>query len=155
MAFDEHGQADTLERRIEICSRAYRILTEVVGLEPDDIIFDPNVFALATGMAEHDRYGIDFIDAARAIVTQHPGVNISGGVSNLSFSFRGNDLVREAMHSIFLHHAIHAGMRIGIVNAQQLAILDQIDPELRERCEDVVLARRPTPPSGSSNSPRV
>ena len=143
MAFDEHGQADTLKRRIEICSRAFRILTEVVGLEPDDIIFDPNVFALATGMAEHDRYGIDFIDAARAIVTQHPGVNISGGVSNLSFSFRGNDVVREAMHSVFLHHAIHAGMRIGIVNAQQLAILDQIDPDLRERCEDVVLARRP------------
>ena len=143
MAFDEHGQADTLDRRIDICVRAHRILTEVVGMSSADIIFDPNVFALATGIPEHDRYGIDFIEATAELRRRFPTANVSGGVSNLSFSFRGNDPVREAMHSVFLLHAIEAGMRIGIVNAQQLAIHEQIDPNLRELCEDVILARRP------------
>jgi 5-methyltetrahydrofolate--homocysteine methyltransferase len=143
MAFDEHGQADTLERRLEICSRAHQILTDVVGMSDDDIIFDPNVFALATGIPEHDRYGIDFIDATAELMRRFPTANVSGGVSNLSFSFRGNDHVREAMHSVFLRHAIAAGMRLGIVNAQQLIVEDQIDPDLHDRCADVVLARRP------------
>ena len=143
MAFDEQGQADTLERRIDICSRAHHILVNIVGMSAADIIFDPNIFALATGIPEHDRYGVDFISATIELMERFPGSNVSGGVSNLSFSFRGNDPVREAMHSVFLVHAIKAGMRIGIVNAQQLAVHELIDPELRERCEDVVLARRP------------
>ncbi len=143
MAFDEQGQADTLERRVEVCSRAYRLLTEVVGMPPSDIIFDPNVFAVATGIAEHDRYGLDAIEATRELRRRHPATNVSGGISNLSFAFRGNNTVREAMHSVFLFHAIEAGMRLGIVNAGQLAVYEHIDPELRSLCEDVVLARRP------------
>lgn len=143
MAFDEHGQADTLERKVEICTRAYRILTEQVGFPPEDIIFDPNVFAVATGIDEHNGYGVAFIEATRIIRETLPHAHISGGVSNLSFSFRGNEPVREAMHSVFLFHAIKVGMDIGIVNAGQLAVYDEIDPELRELCEDVVLNRRP------------
>ena len=142
MAFDEKGQADTKERKVEISSRAYKILTEQVGFPPQDIIFDPNIFAVATGIEEHDNYGVDFIEAAREIRTRHPLVHISGGVSNLSFSFRGNERVREAMHSVFLYHAIEAGMDMGIVNAGQLAVYQDIEPELREACEDVVLNRR-------------
>ncbi|WP_264465755.1 methionine synthase [Roseitranquillus sediminis] len=143
MAFDEQGQADTLARKTEICARAYRILTEDVGFPPEDIIFDPNVFAVATGIEEHDNYGVDFIEATRWIRQNLPHVHVSGGVSNLSFSFRGNEPVREAMHAVFLYHAIQAGMDMGIVNAGQLAVHDQIDPELREACEDVVLNRKP------------
>ncbi|MFO1116286.1 MAG: methionine synthase [Beijerinckiaceae bacterium] len=142
MAFDEKGQADTKERKVEICERAYRILTEEVGLPPQDIIFDPNIFAVATGIEEHDNYGVDFIEATREIRTKMPLAHVSGGVSNLSFSFRGNEPVREAMHSVFLYHAIAAGMDMGIVNAGQLAVYEKIDPELREACEDVVLNRR-------------
>ncbi|MEC8293486.1 MAG: methionine synthase [Pseudomonadota bacterium] len=143
MAFDEVGQADTEDRKVEICTRAYEILTQQVGFPPEDIIFDPNVFAVATGIEEHDNYGVDFIEAARRITTDLPHVHVSGGVSNLSFSFRGNELVREAMHSVFLYHGIQAGVDMGIVNAGQLAVYDQIDPELREACEDVVMNRRP------------
>ena len=143
MAFDEVGQADTVERKVEISRRAYNILVDEVGFPPDDIIIDPNIFAIATGMEEHDRYGLDFIEATKQITDELPYVNISGGVSNLSFAFRGNEPVREAMHSVFLLRTIEAGMRLGIVNAGQLAVYDQIDPELRELCEDVVLARRP------------
>ncbi len=142
MAFDEDGQADTFERKTEICARAYRILTEDVGFLPEDIIFDPNIFAVATGIEEHNNYGVDFIEATRWIRQNLPHAHVSGGVSNLSFSFRGNDRVREAMHAVFLFHAIRAGMDMGIVNAGQLALYDQIDPELREACEDVVLNRR-------------
>ncbi len=142
MAFDEQGQADTLARKVDICARAYRILTEQVGFPAEDIIFDPNVFAIATGIEEHDNYGVDFIEAARQIRANLPHVHISGGVSNLSFSFRGNELVREAMHSVFLYHAIQAGMDMGIVNAGQLSVYAEIDAELREACEDVVLNRR-------------
>jgi len=142
MAFDEVGQADTKARKVEICTRAYKILTEEVGLPPQDIIFDPNIFAVATGIEEHDNYGVDFIEATREIRSTMPLVHISGGVSNLSFSFRGNEPVREAMHSVFLYHAIAAGMDMGIVNAGQLAVYEKIDPELREACEDVVLNRR-------------
>ncbi|WEX77141.1 methionine synthase [Sinorhizobium numidicum] len=142
MAFDEKGQADTKTRKVEICSRAYRLLTEKAGFPPEDIIFDPNIFAVATGIEEHNNYGVDFIEATRAIIAELPHVHISGGVSNLSFSFRGNEPVREAMHVVFLYHAIQAGMDMGIVNAGQLAIYDTIDPELREACEDVVLNRR-------------
>jgi 5-methyltetrahydrofolate--homocysteine methyltransferase len=142
MAFDEKGQADTYERKVEICSRAYKILTEQAGIRPEDIIFDPNVFAVATGIDEHNNYGVDFIEATRTIRQTMPLVHISGGVSNLSFSFRGNEPVREAMHAVFLYHAIQAGMDMGIVNAGQLAIYENIDPELREACEDVVLNRR-------------
>ena len=142
MAFDEEGQADTVERKLEISRRAYRILVEDVGMPADDIIIDPNIFAVATGIEEHNRYGLDFLEATRLITDELPHVNISGGVSNLSFSFRGNNVVREAMHSVFLLSAIEAGMRLGIVNAGQLAVYEQIDPELRELCEDVVLARR-------------
>jgi 5-methyltetrahydrofolate--homocysteine methyltransferase len=142
MAFDEQGQADSLDRKTEICARAYGILTEM-GFPPEDIIFDPNVFAVATGIEEHDNYGVDFIEAARWIRANLPHAHVSGGVSNLSFSFRGNDPVREAMHAVFLYHAIRAGMDMGIVNAGQLAVYDQIDPELREACEDVVLNRAP------------
>ncbi|SIO06686.1 methionine synthase [Vannielia litorea] len=143
MAFDEQGQADSLARKTEICARAYRILTEQVGFPPEDIIFDPNVFAVATGIAEHDNYGVDFIEATRWIRQNLPHAHVSGGVSNLSFSFRGNEPVREAMHAVFLYHAIQAGMDMGIVNAGQLAVYDQIDTDLREACEDVVLNREP------------
>lgn len=142
MAFDEKGQADTKARKVEICRRAYRLLTEEVGFPPEDIIFDPNIFAVATGIEEHNNYGVDFIEAAREIIASLPHVHVSGGVSNLSFSFRGNEPVREAMHAVFLYHAIQAGMDMGIVNAGQLAVYDAIDPDLREACEDVVLNRR-------------
>jgi 5-methyltetrahydrofolate--homocysteine methyltransferase len=142
MAFDEQGQADTRARKVEICTRAYRILTEQVGFPPEDIVFDPNIFAVATGIEEHDNYGVDFIEATAEIRATLPHVHISGGVSNLSFSFRGNEPVREAMHAVFLYHAIAAGMDMGIVNAGQLAVYDSIEPELREACEDVVLNRR-------------
>jgi 5-methyltetrahydrofolate--homocysteine methyltransferase len=142
MAFDEQGQADNLERRIIICERAYRILTEVVGFEPQDIIFDPNIFAVATGIEEHNNYAVEFIEATRILKQKFPLVKISGGVSNVSFSFRGNDHVREAIHSVFLYHAIRAGMDMGIVNAGQLVVYDQIEPQLKELCEDVILNRR-------------
>jgi 5-methyltetrahydrofolate--homocysteine methyltransferase len=142
MAFDEKGQADTYERKVEICRRAYKILTEEAGFAPEDIIFDPNIFAVATGIEEHDNYGVDFIEATRTIRQEMPLVHVSGGVSNLSFSFRGNEPVREAMHAVFLYHAIQAGMDMGIVNAGQLAVYESIDPDLREACEDVVLNRR-------------
>jgi 5-methyltetrahydrofolate--homocysteine methyltransferase len=142
MAFDEQGQADTKARKVAICGRAYRILTEEVGFPPEDIVFDPNIFAVATGIEEHDNYGVDFIEATHEIRATLPHVHISGGVSNLSFSFRGNEPVREAMHAVFLYHAIAAGMDMGIVNAGQLAVYDSIEPELREACEDVVLNRR-------------
>jgi len=143
MAFDEAGQADTFERKCAIARRAYDILVGKVGFPPEDIIFDPNIFAVATGMAEHDDYGRAFIEAARWIKRNLPGAHVSGGVSNLSFSFRGNERVRQAMHSVFLYHAIRAGMDMGIVNAGQIAVYDDLDPELREACEDVVLNRRP------------
>jgi len=143
MAFDEAGQADTLEKKQKIAARAYDILVNRVGFPPQDIIFDPNIFAVATGMEEHNGYGVAFIDAARWIRTNLPHAHISGGVSNLSFSFRGNEAVREAMHSVFLYHAIKAGMDMGIVNAGQIAVYDDLDPELRDACEDVVLNRRP------------
>ena len=143
MAFDETGQADTLQRRREVCSRAYELLTERVGFPAEDVIFDPNVFAVATGIEEHARYGLDFIEATRWIKESLPGALVSGGVSNVSFSFRGNAAVREAIHAVFLFHAIRAGMDMGIVNAGSLAVYDEVDPELRERVEDVVLARRP------------
>ena len=142
MAFDEQGQADNLERRKEICGRAYRILTEEVGFPAEDIIFDPNCFALATGIEEHATYGIDFIEACAWIKENLPGVHISGGISNVSFSFRGNNPVREAIHAVFLFHAIKAGLDMGIVNAGALVPYDSIDPELRDRIEDVVLNRR-------------
>ncbi|HJL19389.1 MAG TPA: methionine synthase [Sandaracinaceae bacterium LLY-WYZ-13_1] len=142
MAFDEEGQADTTERKVAICERAYRILTEEVGVDPTDIIFDPNVFAVATGIEEHRRYGIAFIEATRRIKERCPGAKVSGGVSNLSFSFRGNDVVREAMHASFLFHAIEAGMDMGIVNAGQLEVYEDIRPELLERVEDVLFDRR-------------
>jgi 5-methyltetrahydrofolate--homocysteine methyltransferase len=143
MAFDEQGQADTLERKVAICTRAYRLLTEQVGFPPEDIIFDPNIFAVATGIEEHNGYGVAFIEATRQIRASLPHAHISGGVSNLSFSFRGNEPVREAMHAVFLYHAIQAGMDMGIVNAGQLAVYESIDPELRDACEDVILNRRP------------
>src|SRR5262249_22591202 len=130
MAFDEQGQADTVARKVQICERSYRLLTEKAGLEPQDIIFDPNIFALATGIEEHNNYARDFIEATAAIKQACPHAHISGGVSNVSFSFRGNDPVREAMHSVFLYHAIKAGMTMGIVNAGQLAIYEDIQPEL-------------------------
>ncbi|HET9904011.1 MAG TPA: methionine synthase [Xanthobacteraceae bacterium] len=142
MAFDEQGQADTVDRKVAICARAYDILVNKVGFPPEDIIFDPNIFAVATGIEEHNGYGIAFIEAARRIRELLPHVHISGGVSNLSFSFRGNEPVREAMHSVFLYHAIRAGMDMGIVNAGQMAVYDDLDPALREACEDVVLNRR-------------
>jgi 5-methyltetrahydrofolate--homocysteine methyltransferase len=143
MAFDEQGQADTLARKIEICARAYKLLTEEAGFPPEDIVFDPNVFAIATGIEEHNGYGVAYIEAARWIRSHLPHAHVSGGVSNLSFSFRGNEPVREAMHAVFLYHAIQAGMDMGIVNAGQLAVYEAIDPELREACEDAVLNRRP------------
>jgi 5-methyltetrahydrofolate--homocysteine methyltransferase len=143
MAFDEQGQADTADRKVEICRRAYRILTEQVGFAPDDIIFDPNIFAIATGIEEHNNYAVDYIDATRRIKRELPHALISGGVSNVSFAFRGNDPVREAIHAVFLYHAIEAGMDMGIVNAGQLPIYADIPPDLLERVEDVVLNRRP------------
>ncbi len=143
MAFDEKGQADTVDRKVSICQRSYRLLTGQVGFPPEDIIFDPNIFAVATGIEEHNNYSVDFIQATAEIRRTCPHALISGGVSNVSFSFRGNDPVREAMHSVFLYHAIKAGMSMGIVNAGQLAIYEGIEPELRERVEDVILNRRP------------
>ncbi|MBB4125121.1 5-methyltetrahydrofolate--homocysteine methyltransferase [Xanthomonas translucens] len=142
MAFDEQGQADTCARKVEICSRAYRILTEQVGFPPEDIIFDPNIFAVATGIEEHDNYAVDFIEATRIIRQTLPHCHVSGGVSNVSFSFRGNETVRQAIHSVFLYHAIAAGMDMGIVNAGGMPIYDDLDPDLRERVEDVILNRR-------------
>jgi 5-methyltetrahydrofolate--homocysteine methyltransferase len=143
MAFDEQGQADTYQRKIGICERAYRILVDEIGFPPEDIVFDPNVFAIATGIEEHDNYAVDFIEATRWIKQNLPGAKVSGGVSNVSFSFRGNDPVREAIHTVFLYHAIRAGMDMGIVNAGMVGVYDDLDPELRERVEDVVLNRRP------------
>ncbi|HEY0818082.1 MAG TPA: methionine synthase [Rhizobacter sp.] len=143
MAFDEKGQADTFERKIEICERAYRILVDEVGFPPEDIIFDPNIFAIATGIEEHNNYAVDFINATRWIKQNLPGAKVSGGVSNVSFSFRGNDPMREAIHTVFLYHAIQAGMDMGIVNAGMVGVYDDLEPTLRERVEDVVLNRRP------------
>jgi len=142
MAFDETGQADSAERMVECLSRAHKLLTEKIGFPPEDIIFDPNIFPVATGMDEHNNYSMEFIEATRELKKRFPECHISGGVSNMSFSFRGNNPVREAMHSVFLYHATHAGMDMGIVNAGQLAVYDDIDPELRELVEDVVLNRR-------------
>ncbi|MES2370947.1 MAG: methionine synthase [Bacteroidota bacterium] len=141
MAFDEVGQADTKQRKVEICHRAYKILTEQVGFDPQDIIFDPNIFAIATGIEEHNNYAVDFIEATREIKQLMPLTKISGGVSNVSFSFRGNDHVREAIHSVFLYYAIKAGMDMGIVNAGQLVVYDEIEPTLKQLCEDVILNR--------------
>src|SRR5437762_610857 len=143
MAFDETGQADTRARKVAICERAYRVLTEEVGFPPEDIIFDPNIFAVATGIEEHNNYAVDFIEATRGIKQLLPHARVSGGVSNISFSFRGNEPVRRAMHSVFLYHAIGAGMDMGIVNAGDLPVYDDIAPELREAVEDVILNRRP------------
>ncbi len=143
MAFDEVGQADTYARKIEICERAYRVLVDEVGFPPEDIIFDPNIFAVATGIEEHNNYAVDFIEATRWIKQNLPGAKVSGGVSNVSFSFRGNDPVREAIHTVFLYHAIKAGMDMGIVNAGMVGVYDDLEPTLRERVEDVVLNRRP------------
>ncbi|MCK5424024.1 MAG: dihydropteroate synthase, partial [Emcibacter sp.] len=142
MAFDEQGQADTFERKVEICTKSYEILVNEVGFPPEDIIFDPNIFAVATGIEEHNNYGVDFIEATRKIKETLPYCHVSGGVSNVSFSFRGNNPVREAMHSVFLYHAIQAGMDMGIVNAGLITVYSEIDPELRERVEDVILNRR-------------
>src|SRR5947208_8211582 len=143
MAFDEQGQADTTERKVAICGRAYDLLTEQAGFPPSDIIFDANVLAVATGISEHNGYAKAFIDALPLIKARCPGARTSGGISNLSFAFRGNDAVREAMHSAFLYHAIRAGLDMGIVNAGQLEVYEEIAPELRERVEDVLLNRRP------------
>jgi 5-methyltetrahydrofolate--homocysteine methyltransferase len=142
MAFDEQGQADTYQRKIDICARAYRVLVDEVGFPAEDIIFDPNIFAIATGIEEHDNYAVDFINATRWIKANLPGAKVSGGVSNVSFSFRGNDPVREAIHTVFLYHAIQAGMDMGIVNAGMVGVYDELEPTLRERVEDVVLNRR-------------
>ena len=142
MAFDENGQADSLEKRVSFCERAWKLLTQELGFPPEDIIFDPNIFAIATGIEEHNSYGIDFIEATRRIKKACPGALISGGVSNISFSFRGQDRIREAIHSVFLYHAVHAGMDMGIVNAGQLEIYNEIAPALLEAVEDVVLNRR-------------
>ena len=142
MAFDEQGQADSYQRKIDICQRAYRILVDEVGFPPEDIIFDPNIFAIATGIEEHNNYAVDFINATRWIKQNLPGAKVSGGVSNVSFSFRGNDPVREAIHTVFLYHAIAAGMDMGIVNAGMVGVYDELEPVLRERVEDVVLNRR-------------
>src|SRR5919107_5746815 len=141
MAFDENGQADTLHKKVSISERAYKILTEKVGFAPQDIIFDPNIFAIATGIEEHNNYAVDFIEATRIIKKKMPLAKVSGGVSNVSFSFRGNDHVREAIHAVFLYHAIAAGMDMGIVNAGQLQVYSEIEPKLRDLCEDVILNR--------------
>jgi len=143
MAFDEQGQADTFERKVQICERAYKILTEIVGLSAEDIIFDPNIFAVATGIEEHNEYGKAFLDAARVIKEKMPHTHISGGISNLSFSFRGNNGIREAMHSCFLFHALKNGMDMGIVNPGQLTFYDDIDIELKNTIEDVLFNRDP------------
>src|SRR5881397_1575054 len=143
MAFDEKGQADTTDRKVAVCSRAYRILTEAVGFPPQDIIFDPNILTVATGIEEHNNYAVAFIEAARRIKATLPCCKVSGGVSNISFSFRGNNAVREAMHSAFLYHAIRAGLDMGIVNAGQLAVYEEIPKDLLELVEDVLLNRRP------------
>jgi 5-methyltetrahydrofolate--homocysteine methyltransferase len=143
MAFDEEGQATDVERRVAICQRAYRLLTEQAGFPPEDIIFDPNILTVATGIEEHNKYAVNFIEATRRIKAAMPAVKVSGGVSNISFSFRGNEVVREAMHSCFLYHAIQAGMEMGIVNAGQLAVYQEIEPDLKERIEDVLFDRRP------------
>src|SRR5437868_13575905 len=142
MAFDEQGQADNLQRKIEICARAYKLLTERADFSATDIIFDPNILTVATGLERHRNYAVDFIDATRWLKKNLPGVRVSGGVSNISFSFRGNNTVREAMHAAFLFHAIRAGLDMAIVNAGQLAVYQEIDPELRKRVEDVLLNRR-------------
>ncbi len=142
MAFDEAGQADTVERKVDICSRAYALLTQQIGFPPEDIIFDPNVFAIATGIDEHNDYAVAFIEATRELKRRFPFSHISGGVSNVSFSFRGNEPVRQAIHVVFLYHAIRAGMDMGIVNAGALPLYDDLDADLRERVEDVVLNRR-------------
>ncbi|MFT4101403.1 MAG: methionine synthase, partial [Burkholderiaceae bacterium] len=152
MAFDETGQADTYARKTEICERAYRLLVDKVGVEPADIIFDPNIFAIATGIEEHDNYAVDFIESVRWIRQNLPHAKISGGVSNVSFSFRGNDPAREAIHTVFLYHAIRAGMTMGIVNAGMVGVYDQLDPVLRERVEDVVLNRKPVYRDGEDTS---
>jgi 5-methyltetrahydrofolate--homocysteine methyltransferase len=141
MAFDEKGQADTYQRKIEICERSFKILVNELNFSPEDIVFDPNIFAIATGIEEHDNYAVDFIEATRWIKKNLPAAKVSGGVSNVSFSFRGNDRVREAIHTVFLYHAIKAGMDMAIVNAGQLGVYADLDPELRERVEDVVLNR--------------
>ncbi|BDU57058.1 methionine synthase [Limnohabitans sp. MORI2] len=151
MAFDEKGQADTYARKIEICERAYRVLVDEVGFPPEDIIFDPNIFAIATGIEEHDNYAVDFIEATRWIKQNLPGAKVSGGVSNVSFSFRGNDPVREAIHTVFLYHAIQAGMDMGIVNAGMVGVYDDLEPTLRERVEDVVLNRMPKYKEGEAH----
>ena len=151
MAFDEKGQADTYARKIEICERAYRLLVDEVGFAPEDIIFDPNIFAIATGIEEHDNYAVDFIEATRWIKHNLPGAKVSGGVSNVSFSFRGNDPVREAIHTVFLYHAIKAGMDMGIVNAGMVGVYDDLEPTLRERVEDVVLNRVPKYKQGEAH----
>src|SRR5580698_6065107 len=143
MAFDEAGQADTHRRKVDISGRAYKILTEQVGYDPQDIIFDLNIFAIATGIEEHNNYAVDFIEATKEVKQKMPLTRISGGVSNISFSFRGNEPVREAMHSVFLYYAIKAGMDMGIVNAGQLVVYDEIEPQLRQLCEDVILNRNP------------
>ena len=143
MAFDERGQADTIARKVEICERAYRLLVDRAGFDPQDIIFDPNVLAIATGLEEHNDYAVNFIEATRIIKARCPGVKVSGGISNLSFSFRGNDVVREAIHSAFLYHAIKAGLDMGIVNAGQLRGLRRHSADLLERVEDVIFNRRP------------
>ena len=143
MAFDESGQADSFKRKIDICKRSYDILVDVVGFPPEDIIFDPNIFAIATGIEEHNNYAVDFIEACAWIKKNLPYAHSSGGVSNVSFSFRGNDVVREAINAVFLYHAIRAGLTMGIVNASQLGIYEEIPLALRERVEDVVLNRAP------------
>src|SRR5205807_6626461 len=143
MAFDEAGQADTVERKIEICARAYHILADDIGFAPQDIIFDPNILTVATGMEEHNNYAVNFIEATRWIKSHLPHCKVSGGISNISFSFRGNNAVREAMHSAFLYHAIHAGLDMGIVNAGQLAVYAEIPKDLLALVEDVLLNRRP------------
>src|SRR5262245_7168190 len=143
MAFDEQGQADTIERKVAFCQRAYTLLTDVAGFDPSDIIFDPNILAIATGLEEHNAYAINFIEATRIIKATCPGVKVSGGISNLSFAFRGNDIVREAIHSAFLYHAIKAGLDMGIVNAGQLAVYEDIPADLLGHVEDIIFNRRP------------
>lgn len=142
MAFDEDGQADSLERKIAICQRSYKVLTEEVGVVPSDIIFDPNIFAIGTGIEEHSNYAVDFIESVKWIKENLPGASTSGGLSNVSFAFRGNNLVREAIHTVFLYHAVKAGLTMGIVNAGQLGIYADLSDELREAAEDLVLNRR-------------
>ena len=153
MAFDEQGQADTAERKIEICERAYRILTERVGFPPEDIIFDPNIFAIATGIEEHDNYAVDFIEATREIKARLPHAKVSGGVSNVSFSFRGNNAVREAIHAVFLYHAVAAGMDMGIVNAGALPLYDDISRSCSSSSRTWCSTAARTPPSGCSPPP--